>query len=106
MKCPKCHSENPDTKPFCGDCGTPLIPSADAEPSHTETLLSFPVHPDTILSRIPAAGRPLLCVTDPRRRLAELLTLRLPDYARASDLVIDAGLPSEDVVKKILHEIH
>ena len=26
VKCPKCHSENPDTKQFCGDCGTQLIP--------------------------------------------------------------------------------
>ncbi len=24
VKCPKCHSENPDTKKFCGDCGTQL----------------------------------------------------------------------------------
>jgi hypothetical protein len=26
-QCPKCDSENPDTKQFCGDCGTQLIPS-------------------------------------------------------------------------------
>jgi serine/threonine-protein kinase len=25
MKCPKCHSENPDTLKFCGECGTQLI---------------------------------------------------------------------------------
>ena len=24
MKCPKCNAENPDTKQFCGDCGTQL----------------------------------------------------------------------------------
>jgi len=24
MKCPKCKAENPDTKQFCGDCGTQL----------------------------------------------------------------------------------
>ena len=24
MKCPKCQAENPDTKQFCGDCGTKL----------------------------------------------------------------------------------
>ena len=24
MRCPKCHSENPETKQFCADCGTPL----------------------------------------------------------------------------------
>ncbi|MDH4271108.1 MAG: protein kinase, partial [Candidatus Aminicenantes bacterium] len=27
VKCPKCQADNPETKPFCGDCGTPL-PSA------------------------------------------------------------------------------
>ena len=37
-KCPKCHSENPDTKQFCGDCGTQLIPPAPSKPSFTETL--------------------------------------------------------------------
>ena len=37
-KCPKCHSENPDTLKFCGECGTQLIPPADAKPSFTETL--------------------------------------------------------------------
>jgi len=36
--CPKCHSENPDTLKFCGECGTRLIPSADAGPSFTKTL--------------------------------------------------------------------
>src|SRR4030043_343388 len=25
VKCPKCHSENPDTLKFCGECGTQLI---------------------------------------------------------------------------------
>jgi hypothetical protein len=30
IKCPKCHSENPDTLKFCGECGTQLIPPADA----------------------------------------------------------------------------
>jgi len=30
IKCPKCHSENPETKQFCGECGTQLIPPADA----------------------------------------------------------------------------
>ncbi len=24
MKCPKCHSDNPDTQKFCGECATPL----------------------------------------------------------------------------------
>ncbi|MFC1783868.1 zinc ribbon domain-containing protein [Planctomycetota bacterium] len=25
MKCPKCQSDNPDTKEFCGDCGAKLV---------------------------------------------------------------------------------
>jgi len=37
MKCPKCQAENPETKQFCGDCGTQLIPS-EKMPSRTETL--------------------------------------------------------------------
>ena len=40
MKCPKCHAENPETKPFCGDCGAslPAVPSQDHSPVLTETL--------------------------------------------------------------------
>jgi serine/threonine protein kinase len=39
IKCPKCHSENPETKQFCADCGTQLIPSSrDIQPEVTETL--------------------------------------------------------------------
>ncbi len=39
VKCPKCHSENPDTLKFCGECGTQLIPpSKDFQPNVTETL--------------------------------------------------------------------
>ena len=26
MKCPRCHSDNPDTRQFCGECGTQLVP--------------------------------------------------------------------------------
>jgi serine/threonine protein kinase/Tfp pilus assembly protein PilF len=37
VKCPKCQAENPETKQFCGDCGTQLIPS-EKIPSRTETL--------------------------------------------------------------------
>lgn len=40
MKCPKCHSENPDTKQFCGDCGTQLPKSEEISPSITKTLES------------------------------------------------------------------
>jgi serine/threonine protein kinase/dipeptidyl aminopeptidase/acylaminoacyl peptidase len=35
-KCPKCNVDNPDTKSFCGDCGTQLSSSKDI-PSHTKT---------------------------------------------------------------------
>ena len=38
MKCPKCHSDNPDTKQFCADCGTQLPSSRDIRPEFTETL--------------------------------------------------------------------
>jgi serine/threonine protein kinase/Tfp pilus assembly protein PilF len=37
VKCPKCHSKNPDTQRFCGECGTQLIP-AEKIPSPTKTL--------------------------------------------------------------------
>jgi len=38
IKCPKCHSENPETKQFCADCGTQLPFSKDIHPEFTETL--------------------------------------------------------------------
>ncbi len=38
MKCPKCHSDNPDTQRFCGDCGTQLPSSEEISVSLTETL--------------------------------------------------------------------
>ena len=38
MKCPKCHSENPEAQGFCGDCGTQLTPSEGISPSMTKTL--------------------------------------------------------------------
>jgi len=37
-KCPTCHSDNPDTKQFCADCGTHLPPLQDRPPIMTETL--------------------------------------------------------------------
>jgi len=36
--CPKCHSENPDTKQFCGDCGTQLTLAEKPDVSLTRTL--------------------------------------------------------------------
>ena len=38
IECPKCHSENPETKQFCADCGTQLTPSKAIHPEVTETL--------------------------------------------------------------------
>ena len=38
IKCPKCHSENPETKQFCADCGTQLPPPQDKPPVATETF--------------------------------------------------------------------
>jgi serine/threonine protein kinase/Tfp pilus assembly protein PilF len=29
VKCPKCHSDNPDTLKFCGECGTQLLSAED-----------------------------------------------------------------------------
>lgn len=31
IKCPKCHSDNPDTLDFCGVCGAPLLSLKDHE---------------------------------------------------------------------------
>jgi serine/threonine protein kinase/tetratricopeptide (TPR) repeat protein len=42
IKCPKCHSENPETKQFCADCGTQLSPSKGIEVSVTRTLETTP----------------------------------------------------------------
>lgn len=36
IKCPKCHTENPENQKFCGECATPLLP--DLEASYTKTL--------------------------------------------------------------------
>ena len=38
IKCPKCHSENPETKQYCADCGTPLPQPQSHPPVMTETL--------------------------------------------------------------------
>jgi serine/threonine protein kinase/Tfp pilus assembly protein PilF len=37
-QCPKCNADNPDTKQFCGDCGTKLPASEGISPSLTKTL--------------------------------------------------------------------
>ena len=38
MKCPKCHSDNPESSRFCADCGAELPPSKEISVSQTETL--------------------------------------------------------------------
>lgn len=38
MKCPQCHSENPDGTRFCGKCAQPLAPVAEAAAPVTQTL--------------------------------------------------------------------
>jgi hypothetical protein len=35
ITCPKCHSENPETKQFCADCGTQLLPPVEIDASKT-----------------------------------------------------------------------
>jgi len=42
-RCPTCHSDNPGTLKFCGECGTQLPPPQDHPPVMTETLQT-PVH--------------------------------------------------------------
>jgi serine/threonine protein kinase/tetratricopeptide (TPR) repeat protein len=37
-RCPACHSDNPETVKFCGECGTPLPSSKEHIPAATETL--------------------------------------------------------------------
>jgi serine/threonine protein kinase/tetratricopeptide (TPR) repeat protein len=38
MKCPKCHSDNPDTVKFCGECGGRLDTSEGTPIVHTQTV--------------------------------------------------------------------
>ncbi|MHC4681163.1 MAG: protein kinase domain-containing protein, partial [Planctomycetota bacterium] len=38
MRCPKCNSDNPDTKEFCGDCGAKLLPAKDIPASSTKSF--------------------------------------------------------------------
>jgi serine/threonine protein kinase len=42
IKCPQCHADNPDTKQFCGDCGTQLTLLDEVSPSITKTLETPP----------------------------------------------------------------
>jgi serine/threonine protein kinase/tetratricopeptide (TPR) repeat protein len=40
IKCPKCHSDNPETQKFCGDCGTKLSSLEEARFFQTKTIRS------------------------------------------------------------------
>ena len=35
VKCPKCHTDNPDTQKFCGECATPLLSPKDIDVTET-----------------------------------------------------------------------
>ncbi|MBE0711630.1 MAG: protein kinase [Candidatus Aminicenantes bacterium] len=43
MKCPKCHTDNPDSSRFCGSCAAPLVQEGQPSVSLTKTL-ETPVH--------------------------------------------------------------
>jgi serine/threonine protein kinase len=43
LKCPKCHSDNPDTSRFCGNCATVLATEGQPPVSFTKTL-ETPAH--------------------------------------------------------------
>ncbi len=60
---------------------------------------------EEILRRITASGRPLLRADDLPARLKEILSARLDDYARTSDLIVNANPPLEEVTRKIVDEI-
>jgi serine/threonine protein kinase/Flp pilus assembly protein TadD len=38
VKCPSCHSDNPETVKFCGECGASLPPARNPTPKATETI--------------------------------------------------------------------
>lgn len=38
MKCPKCHTDNPDTSKFCGSCAAVLSSEVQPDPSLTKTI--------------------------------------------------------------------
>jgi len=44
VKCPKCHSDNPDTSRFCGNCAAILLSEGPAQGSLSKTL-ETPFHP-------------------------------------------------------------
>ena len=52
MKCPKCHTDNPDTSRFCANCATSLTSAKAVSPCLTKTLQSptYVVTPGTVIA--------------------------------------------------------
>jgi shikimate dehydrogenase len=63
-------------------------------------------NPRTLLSRVQRGGRPLLEGKDRLGKLRLILAERLPSYAAASDLIVNAESPPAKIIRKILHEIY
>lgn len=59
----------------------------------------------TTLRRVPPGTRPLLDVENPTDTAREILTGRLPSYARAADMVVSSENRIEEVAEKIYEEI-
>jgi serine/threonine protein kinase len=54
MRCPRCHSENPDSSRYCGNC-TALLAPAEESPGSLTTTLEVP--PDIAAAGSIVAGR-------------------------------------------------
>ncbi len=52
-KCPACHSDNPDTLKFCGECGTKLDVSATGHPPSPQDSFSFTKTMETTTDELP-----------------------------------------------------
>jgi serine/threonine protein kinase/Flp pilus assembly protein TadD len=61
VKCPNCSLQNPDTKKFCGDCGTSLLSDREGDVSRTTTI------------RLPAIPYPIGSIFAERYRIIEEL---------------------------------
>jgi len=54
VRCPRCHSENPDSSRFCGSCATPLPGSQPPGDGHASP---YPSGPHDFPAHTPATGR-------------------------------------------------
>ena len=114
IKCPKCHSENPETKQFCADCGTQLVPSSgEIHPEVTETL-QMPVHELTpggffsdryqVIEELGRGGMgKVLKVFDSRIKEVVALKLLNPDIA-AHEETIERFRNELKFARKIVHK--